>query len=74
MAITSTVGFLQALRQLPLLEARQRDELEMLQKQFPDPRALAARGLSMAEVMAFLEGIDLSRARRIAPVPASRVA
>src|SRR5207253_2825377 len=41
---------------------------------FPDPRALAARGLSMAEVMAFLEGIDLSRARRIAPVPASRVA
>jgi transposase len=41
---------------------------------FPDPQALATRGLSMAEVMAFLEGIDLSRARRIAPVPASRVA
>ena len=41
---------------------------------FPDPQALAARGLSMAEVMAFLEGIDLSRAKRIAQVSASRVA
>jgi len=41
---------------------------------FPDPRALAARGLSMAEVMAFLEGIDLSRSKRIARVSASRVA
>jgi len=41
---------------------------------FPDPQTLAARGLSMAEVMAFLEGIDLSRAKRIAQVSASRVA
>jgi transposase len=41
---------------------------------FPDPQTLAARGLSMAEVMAFLEGIDLSRVKRIAPVSASRVA
>lgn len=42
--------------------------------QFPKPDELARRGLSMGELMAYLEGIDLSRARRIAPVNASRVA
>lgn len=41
---------------------------------FPAPQVLASRGLSMAELMAFLEGIDLSRAKRIAHVSASRIA
>ena len=41
---------------------------------FPRPEELARRGLSMAELMAFLEGIDLSRARRLPTVNASRVA
>ena len=41
---------------------------------FPAPESLASRGLSMAELMAFLEGIDLSCARRIRHVDASRVA
>ena len=41
---------------------------------FPRPEALAREGLSMAELMAFLEGIDLSRARRLPEVAASRVA
>lgn len=41
---------------------------------FPPPEQMAAQGLSMAELMAFLEGIDLSRARRVAHVAASRVA
>ena len=41
---------------------------------FPAPHELARRGLSMGELMAFLEGIDLSRARRLATVHASRVA
>lgn len=41
---------------------------------FPHPHTLSARGMSMAEVAAFLEGIDLTRARRIAHVSASRVA
>lgn len=41
---------------------------------FPSPPLLASRGLSMAELMALLEGIDLSRARRIKHVSASRVA
>ena len=41
---------------------------------FPAPHELAHRGLSMAELMAFLEGIDLSRARRLPDVHASRVA
>ena len=41
---------------------------------FPAPYELACRGLSMAELMAFLEGIDLSRARRLPAVHAFRVA
>jgi transposase len=41
---------------------------------FPRPQALAREGLSMAELMAFLEGIDLSGARRLPAVFASRVA
>lgn len=41
---------------------------------FPRPEELARDGLSMAELMAFLEGIDLSRARRLPAVNASRVA
>jgi transposase len=40
---------------------------------FPAPQELARRGLSMAELMAFLEGIDLAHARRVAAVHASRV-
>jgi transposase len=41
---------------------------------FPKPAELARRGLSIAELMAFLEGIDLSHARRGPAVNASRVA
>lgn len=41
--------------------------------QFPKPDELARRGLSMVELMAFLEGIDLSRARRLPAVMATRV-
>lgn len=41
---------------------------------FPSAQALAQRGLSPAELMAFLDGIDLSHARSLAPVQASRVA
>ena len=41
---------------------------------FPDPQALAPHGRSMVKVMALLKGLDLSRARSIVPVPASRVA
>ena len=41
---------------------------------FPRPEARARDGLWMAELMAFLEGIDLSRARRLPEVAASRVA
>ena len=41
---------------------------------FPRPETLARDGLTMAELMAFLEGIDLSRARRLPAVCASRVA
>jgi transposase len=40
---------------------------------FPAPHELARDGLSMAELMAFLEGIDLSRARRLPTVHVSRV-
>ena len=42
--------------------------------QFPKPDALARRGLSMAELMAFLDGIDLSHVRRLPSVNATRVA
>jgi transposase len=41
---------------------------------FPRPEELARDGLSLGELMAFLEGIDLSRARRLPAVAASRVA
>lgn len=41
---------------------------------FPRPEALAARGLSMAELAAWLEGIDVARVKRLAPVTATRVA
>jgi transposase len=41
---------------------------------FPRPEELARSGLSMGELMAFLEGIDLSRARRLPAVNASRAA
>jgi transposase len=41
---------------------------------FPRPEQLARSGLSMGELMAFLEGIDLSRAQRLPEVAASRVA
>jgi transposase len=41
---------------------------------FPRPELFAEHGLSMAELMAFLEGIDLSRARRVPAVFASHVA
>lgn len=40
---------------------------------FPPPEELARRGLSLAELAAFLEGIDLTRARRLARVDASRI-
>ncbi len=40
---------------------------------FPQPAQLAQEGLSMGELIAFLDGIDLSRARRLAPVAATRV-
>ena len=40
---------------------------------FPRPEEFARGGLSMGELMAFLEGIDLSRARRLPTVHASRV-
>src|SRR5436853_7821860 len=41
---------------------------------FPQPEALAARGLSMGELTAWLEGIDLTRARRLRVIDATRVA
>ncbi len=40
---------------------------------FPQPEELARRGLSLAELTAFLEGIDLTRTRRLAIVPATRI-
>ena len=40
---------------------------------FPRPEELVQRGLSLAELAAFLEGIDLTRARRLARVDASRI-
>ncbi len=41
---------------------------------FPRPEELARDGVSLGELMAFLEGIDLSHARRLPAVTASRVA
>ena len=40
---------------------------------FPRPEQLVRRGLSLAELTAFLEGIDLTRTRRLASVPATRL-
>ena len=40
---------------------------------FTDPRAFAAGGLAMAELTAWLEGIDLVRVKRLAAVEATRV-
>jgi transposase len=40
---------------------------------FPRPDELARRGLSASELAAFLEGIDLTRTRRLASVPARRI-
>jgi transposase len=41
---------------------------------FPSVLELTGGALSVAELMAFLEGIDLSRARRLPRVDATRVA
>jgi transposase len=40
---------------------------------FPRPDELARRGLSFAELTAYLEGIDLTRTRRLASVAATRI-
>jgi transposase len=41
---------------------------------FPAPEALAAGALSSAELMLWLEGVDLSRTRRLRAVQVARVA
>ena len=41
---------------------------------FPDPQVLALRGVTVAELWLWLEGVDLSRTRRLAVVNAIRVA
>jgi transposase len=41
---------------------------------FPSPGEMAREGLSMAQLGAWLEGVDLSRAPRLAAVAATRVA
>jgi transposase len=40
---------------------------------FTDPARLAAGGIAMSELVAWLEGIDLSRTRRLQAVEASAV-
>ncbi len=40
---------------------------------FPRPEELVRRGLSLVELSAFLEGIDLTRTRRLASVNATRI-
>ena len=40
---------------------------------FPRPEETAPRGPSLAELTAFLDGIDLTRTRRLASVPATRI-
>lgn len=40
---------------------------------FPPADELVRRGLSLAELTAFLEGIDLRRTRRLASVDATRI-
>ena len=41
---------------------------------FTDPSALAQRGLSMGELTAWLDGIDIGTARRVPSVQATRIA
>ena len=41
---------------------------------FPRPDELALRGLSLPELSAWLEGIDVSKVRRLQAVEATRVA
>lgn len=41
---------------------------------YPKAEAIAKSGLSMGELNAYLEGIDLESTRRLAPVHATRVA
>jgi len=41
---------------------------------FPSPQVLASRGITVAELMLWLEGVDLSRTRRLAVVNATRIA
>lgn len=40
---------------------------------FTDARTIAAHGISMSELTAWLEGIDLTRARRLRAVEVSRL-
>jgi transposase len=40
---------------------------------FPRPEELASRGLSLAELTAFLDGIDLTRTRRLGSVNATQI-
>jgi transposase len=40
---------------------------------FPKPEILAQRGLSGAELMAFLDGIDVSKSKSLKGVPATRI-
>ena len=40
---------------------------------FPRPEEISRRGLTLAELTAFLEGIDLTRTRRLASVSATRI-
>jgi transposase len=41
---------------------------------FTDPARMAVGGIAMSELVAWLEGIDLSRARRLKPLEVSVVA
>lgn len=41
---------------------------------FTDPARLAGNGMAMSELLAWLEGIDLSRVRRLSPLEVSVVA
>lgn len=40
---------------------------------FTDPARLAGNGMAMSELLAWLEGIDLSRVRRLSPLEVSVV-
>ena len=40
---------------------------------FADPARLAGNGIAMSELVAWLEGIDLSRVRRLSPLEVSTV-